>query len=307
MPSLTPGATLEVSADRNLTIVQALREAVREEMSKNDDVFVIGEDIQIGGSFLFTLGLLDEFGPERVINTPISEAGFIGLSIGAAIQGMRPIVDFQYGDFLFTANELTGFFFHIPGIKIVTPATPYDAKGLFKASVADDNIVLFCVHKHLYGSKGRKLVESEVSKNHVPEEEYTIPLGVGDIKRAGEDITVVANSLMLHHALNVAKDLAEEGVSIEVIDPRTLVPLDIDLIVESVKKTHRLVVIEENNERGGWGAQVVADVAARAIGYIDAPIRRVATPDVPIPFAPVLESCVIPGEEQIRQAILELL
>jgi pyruvate/2-oxoglutarate/acetoin dehydrogenase E1 component len=346
MPSLTPGATLEVSADRNLTIVQALREAVREEMDKDDDVFVIGEDIQIGGSFLFTLGLVDEFGPERVINTPISEAGFIGLSIGAAIQGMRPIVDFQYGDFLFTAfdqivqqggklrymsggqvkipmvlqlptgasgrgaqhaNELTGFFFHIPGIKIVTPATPYDAKGLFKASVADDNIVLFCVHKHLYGSKGRKLVDSEISKNHVPEEEYTIPLGVGDIKRAGEDITVVANSLMLHHALNVAKDLAEEGVSVEVIDPRTLVPLDIDLIVESVKKTHRLVIVEENNERGGWGAQVVADVAARAIGYIDAPIRRVATPDVPIPFAPVLESYVIPGEERIRQAILELL
>jgi pyruvate dehydrogenase E1 component beta subunit len=196
---------------RSLTIVQALREAIREEMRRDQDVFVIGEDIQIGGSFLFTLGLADEFGKDRVINTPISEAGFVGLSIGAAIQGMRPVIDFQYGDFLFTAfdqivqqatklrymsggqmkiplvfqmptgasgrgaqhaNNMESFFFHIPGIKIVTPATPYDAKGLFKSAIRDDNPVLFCVHKHLYGSKGRKLVESSISMTYVPEEEY---------------------------------------------------------------------------------------------------------------------------------------
>jgi acetoin:2,6-dichlorophenolindophenol oxidoreductase subunit beta len=339
-------STDQTGSQRELTIVQALREAVREEMHRDEDVFVIGEDIRIGGSFLFTLGLVDEFGPERVINTPISEAGFIGLAIGAAIQGMRPVIDFQYGDFLFTAfdqivqqatklrymsggqvkvpllfqmptgasgrgaqhaNVMEGYFFHIPGIKIVTPATPYDAKGLFKAAVRDDNVVLFCVHKHLYGSKGRQLVQSSISKGHVPEEEYLIPLGVADIKRTGKDITVVANSLMLHRAMNVAESLVTDGgISVEVIDPRCLVPLDIKTIIESVKKTGRLVIVEESNERGGWGAQVAADVAGQAIGYLDAPIRRVASPDTPIPFAPVLEAAVIPDEARIRQAILEL-
>lgn len=338
--------TLQRDTTRDLTIVQALREAIREEMRRDENVFVIGEDIRIGGSFLFTLGLLDEFGPERVLNTPISEAGFVGLSIGAAIQGMRPVIDFQYGDFLFTAfdqivqqctklrymsggqvkiplvfqmptgasgrgaqhaNNMESFFFHIPGIKIVTPATPYDAKGLFKSAIRDDNPVLFCVHKHLYGSKGRQLVESSVSRGHVPEEEYFIPLGVADIKHTGKDITVVANSLMLHRAMNVAERLAGEGISVEVVDPRCLVPLDSAAIVESVKKTGRLVIVEESNQRGGWGAEVAAIVADEAIGYLDAPIRRVAAPDVPIPFAPVLEAAVVPDEARIRAAILELM
>lgn len=338
--------TLQRDATRDLTIVQALREAIREEMRRDEDVFVIGEDIRIGGSFLFTLGLLDEFGPERVLNTPISEAGFVGLSIGAAIQGMRPVIDFQYGDFLFTAfdqivqqctklrymsggqvkiplvfqmptgasgrgaqhaNNMESFFFHIPGIKIITPATPYDAKGLFKSAIRDDNPVLFCVHKHLYGSKGRQLVESSVSRGHVPEEEYFIPLGVADIKHAGTDITVVANSLMLHRAMNVAESLTREGISVEVVDPRCLVPLDGDTIVESVKKTGRLVIVEESNMRGGWGAEVAAIVADQAIGYLDAPVRRVAAPDVPIPFSPVLEAAVVPDEARIRAAILELM
>jgi len=331
---------------RDLTIVQALREAIREEMHRDESIFVIGEDIRIGGSFLFTLGLLDEFGPDRVINTPISEAGFVGLAIGAAIQGMRPVVDFQYGDFLFTAydqivqqctklrymsggqvkiplviqmptgasgrgaqhaNAMEGFFFHVPGLKIVTPATPYDAKGLFKAALQDDNPVLFCVHKHLYGSKGRPLERSSLSRGYVPEGDYVIPLGVADIKRPGTDVTVVANSLMLHRALNAAEDLAKQGISVEVIDPRCLVPMDMNTIIESVQKTSRLVIVEETNERGGWGAQVAADVAGRAIGYLDAPIRRVATPDVPIPFSPVLETAVIPSEERIRAAVLELM
>ncbi len=336
----------ETNSPRDLTIVQAMREAIREEMHRDGGVFVLGEDIRIGGSFLFTLGLLDEFGPERVLNTPISEAGFVGLAIGAAIQGMRPVVDFQYGDFLFMAfdqivqqgsklrymsggqvkipmvlqmptgasgrgaqhaNAMEGYLFHIPGIKLVTPASPYDAKGLLKSAIRDDNMVFFCGHKHLYGSKGRKLVESSISTGHVPEEEYTIPLGVGDVKRKGSDVTVVANLLMLHHALNAAEALAQEpGISVEVIDPRCLVPFDTDLVVESVKKTGRLVIVEENTQRGGWGAQVAADVADRALAYLDAPIRRVATPDVPIPFAPVLESHVIPDEARIRAAIMEL-
>jgi acetoin:2,6-dichlorophenolindophenol oxidoreductase subunit beta len=336
----------EGSTTRDLTIVQALREAVREEMNRDEEVFVLGEDIRIGGSFLFTLGLLDEYGPERVINTPISEAGFVGLAVGAAIQGMRPIVDFQYGDFLFTAfdqivqqctklrymsggqvkiplvfqmptgasgrgaqhaNTMESYFFHIAGLKIVTPATPYDAKGLFKSAVRDDNPVLFCVHKHLYGSKGRVLVESSISKGHVPEEEYLIPLGVADVKRAGHDITVVSNSLMLHRALNVADALSEDGVSAEVIDLRCLVPLDSDTVIESVKKTGHLVIVEESNMRGGWGAQVAADIAGQALGYLDAPIRRVAAPDVPVPFSPVLEAAVIPDETRIREAILEVI
>ena len=257
-----------------------------------------------------------------------------------------PVVDFQYGDFLFTAfdqivqqgskmrymsggqvkvpvvfhmptgasgrgaqhaNTLESFFFHIPGLKIITPATPYDAKGLFKTAVRDDNMVLFCVHKHLYGSKGRPLIKSSASKGHVPKEEYLIPFGVADVKRAGNDLTVVANSLMLHRALNVAEALAEEGVSVEVIDPRTLVPFDTDTVLESVRKTGRLVIVEEGNERGGWGAQVAADVAGHAMEYLDAPIRRVAAPDVPIPFAPNLEAAVVPDEPRIKRAVLELL
>jgi pyruvate/2-oxoglutarate/acetoin dehydrogenase E1 component len=333
-------------SDRTLTVVEALREALREEMQRDERVFLMGEDIRLGGSFSFTEGMLEAFGAERVVNTPISESGFIGLGIGAAIQGMRPIVDFQYGDFLFCAmdqiiqqaaklrymsggrlsiplvihlptgasgrgaqhaNSMEGFLFHIPGIKLVTPACPYDAKGLLKAAIRDNNVVFVCGHKHLYGSKGRQLVESSLSTGFVPEEEYTIPLGLADVKREGSDITVVANLLMLHHAMNVAASLAEEGIHVEVVDPRTLVPLDIETIAASVRKTGRLLIVEENNERGGWGAQVAADIASRGFACLKAPIRRVATPDVPIPFSPVLESAVVPGEERIQRAVLDLL
>jgi pyruvate/2-oxoglutarate/acetoin dehydrogenase E1 component len=340
-----PIAIASTGQTRSLTIVQALREALREEMDRDPNVFVMGEDIRIGGSFLFTLGLLDEYGPERVINTPISESGFVGMGIGAAIMGMRPIIDFQYGDFVFTAmdqlvqqatklrymsggqvkiplvlqmptgasgrgaqhaNTIETFFFHVAGIKIVTPATPYDAKGLLKSAIRDDNPVLFCVHKHLYGSKGRKLTESSLSTGHVPEGEYTIPLGIADVKRVGSDITVVANLLMLHRVINVAEALAHEGISVEVIDPRCLVPLDTHTVIESVKKTGLLLIVEESGERGGWGAQVAAEVADRAIGYVDGPIRRLASPNVPMPFSPVLEAAVVPDEARIRQAILDL-
>jgi len=340
---LTESATQSKASSRELTVVQALREAVREEMRRDEGVFVLGEDIRIGGSFLFTLGLLDEFGPERVLNTPISEAGFVGLAIGAAIQGMRPIIDFQYGDFIFTAfdqiiqqctklrymsggqvsiplvfqlptgasgrgaqhaNSVETIFFGIPGLKIVTPATPYDAKGLFKSAVRDDNPVLFCVHKHLYGSRGRQLAKSSISRGHVPDGEYLIPLGKGDIKKPGSDISVVANGLMLHRSLNVAEALEGEGVSVEVVDPRCLVPFDTGLVIDSVVKTSRLVIVEEGNERGGWGAQLAADIACQAIGYLDAPVLRVAAPNVPVPFSPVLERAVIPDEARIRGAIL---
>jgi pyruvate dehydrogenase E1 component beta subunit len=333
------------AGERNLTLVQAMREALAEEMRRDESVFVIGEDVRIGGVFLFTLGLVEEFGPERVVDTPISEAGFTGLSVGAAIEGMRPVVDFQYGDFLFTAmdqlvqqatklrymsggqvkvplvvhlptgvsgrgaqhcNPVEGFCYPIPGLKLVTPSSPYDAKGLLKTAIRDDNVVVFCVHKHLYGSKGRPLEESSLSRQFVPEGDYAIPLGEADVKRPGEDVTVVANMLMLHRALNVAADLERQGISVEVVDPRCLVPFDLDTVIDSVERTGRLVIVEENHERGGWGAQLAADVVGRAFGYLDAPIRRLATPDVPIPFSPPLEAALVPDEDRIAEAIIEL-
>lgn len=328
---------------RNLTIVQALREALRGEMDRDPDVFVMGEDIRIGGSFLFTLGLVDEFGPERVLNTPISEAGFVGLAIGAASQGMRPVVDFQYGDFLFTAadqlvqqgaklrymsggqvtlpvvlqlptgasgrgaqhaNSLESFFFGVPGIKIVTPAFASDAKGLFISSVRDDNIVLFCVHKHLYGSKGRRLTEASTS--HVPPGAYEIPLGVADVKKEGSDVTVVANSLPLHNVLEAASDLEGHDISVEIIDPRTLVPFDVDAVINSVEKTGRLVIVEENHARGGWGGYLASQVVERIFPALEAPIRRLTLPDSPIPFSPHLEASVLPKSADIKKAIIEV-
>lgn len=330
---------------RNLTIVEAMREALREELRRDETAFVLGEDIRIGGAFLVTLGLVDEFGPDRVINTPISEAGFMGLATGAAIAGLRPIVDFQYGDFLFTAadqliqeatklrfmsggqlttplliqiptapsgrgaqhaNPLESFFFGVPGIEIVTPATPYDAKGLLKTAIRNDNIVFFCVHKHLYGSKGRPLENHETSTGVVPEEEYLLPFGQADVKRAGEDVTVVANLLMLHRSLEAAARLDEQGISTEVIDPRTLVPFDVDAVVRSVEKTGRLLVVEENHRRGGWGGWLIAEVVERALADLDAPVRRITLPDAPIPFSPPLEAAVIPDSAAIERAIIEL-
>jgi pyruvate/2-oxoglutarate/acetoin dehydrogenase E1 component len=330
---------------RNLTIVEAMREALREELLRDEGVFILGEDIVIGGAFLVTLGMANEFGPERIINTPISEAGFMGLATGAAIAGMRPIVDFQYGDFLFTAadqliqqaaklrymsngqlvvplliqlptgpsgrgaqhaNPIESFFFNVPGIEIVTPATPYDAKGLLKTAIRNNNIVLFCVHKHLYGSKGRPLENYETSTGVVPEDEYLLPFGEADVKRPGDDVTVVANLLMLHRTLEAAVRLAERGVSVEVIDPRTLIPFDVETVVRSVQKTGRLLVVEENHRRGGWGPWLVAEVVERALPYLDAPVRRITLPDAPIPFSPPLEASVVPTSADIEQAAVDL-
>lgn len=327
---------------RNLTIIEAMREALREEMRADDRVFVLGEDIVVGGAFLFTLGLASEMGRDRVLNTPISENGFLGLAIGAAIEGLRPVVDMQYGDFLFTgadqiiqqasklrymsggqvkiplvlqlptgasgrgaqhANSIESYFFGLPGIMIVTPSTPYDAKGLFKSAVREDNVVLFIVHKHLYGSRGRPLEHALTSIGDVPEEEYLVPLGVADVKREGRDVTVVANSVGLHHALHAAEVLASDGISIEVIDPRTLVPFDLATVIASVEKTHRLLVVEENPRRGGWGPWVISEVVKQSFYSLDVPIERLAADDVPIPFSPPLEAASIPSEEQILNTI----
>ena len=333
-----------------MTIAEALRQAIREEMQRDSRVFCIGEDIGIeggfGGAFTVTLGLSQEFGHQRILDTPISEAAIAGLAVGAAVAGMRPIADVQYGDFLFNmmdqlANEaaklrymsggtlsvpmvmrapigatargaqhaqsLEAFFTHIPGLKVACPATAYDAKGLLKSAVRDENPVILFEHKLLYGSKGPRSEKGAVSPvGEVPEEDYLVPFGQGVIRRSGGDVTIVANLLMLYRSLAAAEVLSSKGIQAEVIDPRTLVPLDKEMILSSVRKTGRLVVVEEDNLSGGWGAEIAALVADEAFMWLDAPIKRVAAPDVPPPFAPVLEREYVPDETKIVATVLSL-
>jgi pyruvate/2-oxoglutarate/acetoin dehydrogenase E1 component len=333
-----------------LSIAEALRQAIREEMRRDPRVFCIGEDIGIeggfGGAFTVTLGLSDEFGHERILDTPISEEGLVGVATGAAMAGLRPIADVQYGDFLFNAMDqvanqaakmtymsggtvkvplvirvpvgatsrgaqhaqsLEAFFTHVPGLKVVAPATAYDAKGLLKSAVRDDNPVLVFEHKLLYGSKGPRSERGALSPiGEVPEEEYLVPIGQGIIRRAGSDVTIVGKLLTLYRALAAAEQLAEQGIEAEVIDPRTLVPLDKELILESVRKTGRLVIVEEDNLTGGWAADTAAIVAEEAFFWLDAPIKRVSAPDTPVPFAPVMEQFYVPTEARIVQAARSL-
>ncbi|MDH7485821.1 MAG: alpha-ketoacid dehydrogenase subunit beta [Anaerolineae bacterium] len=333
-----------------MSIAEALRQAIREEMRRDERVFCIGEDIGIeggfGGAFTVTLGLSDEFGHERILDTPVSETAIAGVAIGAALAGMRPIADVQYGDFLFCmmdqlanqaaklrymsggqvsvplvmrapvgatargaqhAQSLEAFFCHIPGLKVVAPATAYDAKGLLKSAVRDDNPVIVFEHKLLYGSKGPRSERGALSPiGEVPEEEYLVPIGQGIVRREGKDVTIVAKLLMMYRALAAADILAEQGIEAEVIDPRTLVPLDKELILASVRKTGRLVIAEEDNLTGGWAAEIAAIVADEAFIWLDAPIKRVSAPDVPPPFAPLLEREYVPNEEKIVAAVLSL-
>ncbi|HZT32294.1 MAG TPA: alpha-ketoacid dehydrogenase subunit beta [Bryobacteraceae bacterium] len=336
---------------RKLTMAEALREALREEMRRDERVILLGEDIGVeggfGGAFTVTLGLEREFGHHRVIDTPISEAAIAGLAAGAAMGGLRPVADVQYGDFLFLAmdqlvnqaakmrymsgGKLTvpmvfrapvgattrgaqhaqspeGFFLHVPGLKVACPATPYDAKGLLKTAIRDPNPVLFFEHKLLYGSKGsRKEAGGWELVADVPEEEYLIPFGEAKVVRPGSRLTVVATLLMVHKSMQAAAILSESGIDIEVIDLRTLVPLDEEAIFASVRKTGRLVIVEEDNLTGGWGAEVAARVADACIDYLDGPIRRVAAPDTPVPFAPVMENFYVPSVERIVGAVKALL
>jgi len=333
-----------------MSIAEALRQAIREEMRRDPRVFCLGEDIGIeggfGGAFTVTLGLSKEFGHERILDTPISEIAIAGVAIGAAMAGMRPIADVQYGDFLFCmmdqlanqaakmrymsagqltvplvmrapvgatargaqhAQSLEAFFTHIPGLKVVAPATAYDAKGLLKSAIRDDNPVLVFEHKLLYGSKGARSERGAVSPiGEVPEEEYLVPIGQGIIRREGRDVTIVGKLLTLYRALAAAEMLAEQGIEAEVIDPRTLVPLDKELILASVRKTGRLVIVEEDNQTGGWAADIAAIVADEAFVWLDAPIKRVSAPDVPPPFAPVLEREYVPSAEKVVTAVLSL-
>jgi pyruvate/2-oxoglutarate/acetoin dehydrogenase E1 component len=333
-----------------MSIAEALRQAIREEMARDPRVFCIGEDIGIkggfGGAFTVTLGLSEEFGHDRVLDTPISEAGLTGVAIGAAMAGLRPIADVQYGDFLFCAMDqianqaakmtymsggtvkvpmvmrvpvgatsrgaqhaqsLEAFFTHIPGLKAVAPATAYDAKGLLKSAVRDDNPVLVFEHKLLYGSKGPRSEKGAISPiGEVPEGEYLVPIGKGIVRREGTDVTIVGKLLTLYRALDAAEHLAQEGIEAEVIDPRTLVPLDRELILESVRKTGRLVIVEEDNLTGGWAADIAAFVAEEAFFWLDAPIKRVSAPDTPVPFAPVMEQFYVPSAERVVEAVKAL-
>ncbi len=322
---------------RKIAYREALKEALREEMRRDSRVFLLGEDIgrYWGGAFKVTKGLAEEFGDERVRDTPISESAIIGAAVGAAITGMRPVAEIMFGDLTALAMDqianqaakirymfggqakcpivvrtpfgagvniaahhsqsLEAWFMHVPGLYVAAPSTPYDAKGLLKTAIRSDNPVVFCEHKLLYPLEGE-----------VPEEEYTIPFGVADVKREGKDVTVVATLFMVHKALNAAEELAEEGISVEVVDPRTLTPLDKQAIIKSVKKTGRIVIVTEDCRTAGVSAEIAAVVAEEAIDYLDAPIKRVAEPDTPIPFSPPLEQYVIPDEKAIIKAVKEV-
>jgi acetoin:2,6-dichlorophenolindophenol oxidoreductase subunit beta len=334
-----------------MTIAEALRQAIREEMRRDERVFCIGEDIDIeggfGGAFTVTLGLSKEFGHDRIIDTPISEIMIAGAAVGAAMTGMIPIADVQYGDFLFCmmdqlanqaakmtymsggrvkvpmvmrapvgattrgaqhAQSLEGFFTHIPGLKVICPATAYDAKGLLKTAIRDENPVIVFEHKLLYGSKGNRAEKSALSPmGEVPDEEYLIPFGKAAVRKEGKDMTIVANLLMMYKAMEAAAILQNEGIDVEVIDPRTLVPFDYDTVIGSIKKTSRLMIVYEDAKRNGWGADVAAHIAEEAIYYLDAPIYRVATYDVPIPFAPVMENFAVPSVDRIVEEAKKLM
>jgi pyruvate/2-oxoglutarate/acetoin dehydrogenase E1 component len=336
---------------RELTMVEALREALREEMRRDERVILLGEDIGIeggfGGAFTVTLGLSEEFGHHRVIDTPISEAAIAGVAAGAAMAGLRPVADVQYGDFLFLTMDqlannaaklrymsggklsvpmvfrapvgattrgsqhgqsLEAFFMHIPGLKVACPSNPYDGKGLLKSAIRDDNPVIFFEHKLLYGSKGARKEKGGLQVlGIVPEEDYLIPFGKAKVVRTGRDVTLVANLLMVHRSVQAAGILAGQDIESEVIDVRTLVPFDWPAVFDSVRKTGRLVIVEEDNLTGGWGAEVAAQVADHCIGDLDAPIRRIAAPDTPVPFAPVMENFYVPSVERIVAAVKDVI
>jgi pyruvate/2-oxoglutarate/acetoin dehydrogenase E1 component len=316
-----------------LSYREAVRDALSTAMRRDDDVFIMGEDIaEMGGSMGVTQGMLEEFGPERVRNTPISEMAIVGAGIGAAIAGMRPIVEIMYQDFTTLAMEqivsqaakhrymsggqikvpltirtqggagwspgaqhaqqLEAWFVHVPGLKVVFPSTPEDVRGLLWSSIYEDNPIVFFEHRTLYGIKGE-----------VPDEIEPIEIGKARIHREGEDVTVVATGRLVHESLKAADQAAEEGISVEVFDPRTLQPLDEDALIASVKKTNRAVVAHEAVTRLGWGAEVAAVVQEKAFDYLDAPIARVGAKFTPIPFAPVMEEWVVPHAEDVLAAI----
>ena len=317
-----------------ITYLEAIRQALWQEMKRDERVFLLGEDIGVyGGAFGLTHGMLDEFGPERVRETPISEATIVATAVGASLLGMRPIAEIMFMDFVLLAldqianqaakmrfmfggrasvpivvrmpggsgtgaasqhsQSLESILMHFPGLKVVNPSTPYDAKGLMLASIRDPNPVCFVEHKVLYKTKGE-----------VPEDDYMIPIGVAEVKRAGRDITVVANNIMVMKTLHIAERLAQDGIEVEVIDPRTLLPLDTDTIINSVIKTGRLLVVHEACQTGGWAGEVIASVVGSpAFDYLDTPVRRLGGRDIPIPYNRGLEKFAIPQDADIEAEI----
>jgi len=321
---------------REITYREAVREALAEEMEQDPLVFMLGENlVGRGGVYEVTKGLADRFGESRILDMPISESGFVGAAVGAALLGTRPVVDLMFSDFFplvmdqlvnhaakmrymyggrarvplvirafFGAGtslgcshsqSLEAWLIHCPGLKVVMPSTPADAKGLLKTAVRDDDPVICLEHRLLYAMKGE-----------IPEGDYTIPLGVADVKREGRDVTVVATALMVHKALEAAAELKQEGIDLEVVDPRSLLPMDWDTITASIQKTGRLLVVHEACRTGGIGAEIAATATERAFGYLDAPVARVCAPDVPVPFSPPLEQAYIPKKEDIVAAVRQM-
>ena len=315
--------------EREITFAEAVREALAEEMRRDPNVFIMGEDVaEAGTPFKVLSGLVEEFGTERVMDTPISEPGFTGMGVGAAMTGMRPVIDIMFGDFLTLtmdqivnqaakihymsggkmkapivfrttmgatrrsaaqhSQSLQAWVSHVPGLKVAIPSTPFDAKGLLKSAIRDDNPVVFIEDKMMFKMKGM-----------VPEEDYTIPFGVADIKRPGKDITLVATSSMVHVALGAADKLSQIGISAEVIDPRTTTPLDRQAFIQSAKKTSRAIVIDEGYEAYGVTAEIASVIADGAFYYLDAPVKHMGAMDVPIPFSPVLEDVTVPTEDTV--------
>jgi pyruvate/2-oxoglutarate/acetoin dehydrogenase E1 component len=315
---------------------EAIREAIMEEMEKDPLIFMIGVGVgPRGGVYQATKGLWEKFGRERIIDMPISESGFVGAAVGAALAGTRPVVDLGFDDFLpivldhivnhaakmrymyggkakvpmvlrtfFGAGTSSGcshsqsleaWVVHCPGLKVVMPSTPADAKGLLKTAIRDDDPVIFFEHRLLYATKGE-----------VPDGEYIIPLGQADVKREGKDVTVVATGMMVLKALDAAAELSRQGIEIEVLDPRSLLPLDCETLVNSIKKTGRLLIAHEASKTGGIGGEIAAIAAKEAFGYLDAPIERVCAPDIPVPYSPTLEKHFIPNKEDIVATVRKM-
>lgn len=322
---------------KTITYGQAVSEAMHEEMVRDSNVFILGEDMGVMGSvFGLTKGFMDEFGAHRVIDTPISENGFTGMAVGAAMRGLRPVVELMYVDFApicldpivnqaakmryMTGGQikiplvirapggagrrnagqhsqsLEAMFAMFPGLKVIAPGTPYDAKGLLKSAIRDDDPVIFLEHKLLYATKG-----------DVPEEEYVIPLGKADIKRSGCDVTIICYSRQVHFALDAAVELAKEGIDAEVLDLRTIVPLDWESIEASVKKTNRVVIVQEAAKRGGYAGEISAQIMESLFDYLDAPVKRVAGKNVVAPFSPALEDLTYPNAKDIAAGVREVM
>jgi len=318
-----------------MTYLEAIRQGMWEEMERDERVFLLGEDIgAYGGAFKVTAGFYDHFGAERVIDTPIAEAAIVGAAMGAALNGMRPIAEMQFIDFIscafeqltnmvasthwrwgarvpmvvrgpcgggvhggpFHSQNMEAYFFHTPGLKIVEPATAYDAKGLIKAAVRDDDPVLYFEHKYLY----RRI------KEDVPEKDYIVPIGKGALRREGKDVSVITYGSMVHVALEAAAELEKDGVGVEVIDLRTLLPMDEEMVLTTAAKTGKIVVLHEDRKRGGIGGEIAATIGEKAFEYLDGPVVRVASLDTPVPYSPALEEVFMPNTAKLKTAIKEL-